>query len=239
MPLAAEPDGPVEVPDAVRRIAPDAVAVWRNALGGLTFRAADRFLKWNPAGTGISLDVERERLAWARPHHPVPEVLDFVSAEDGELLVTRALPGEGAVTRRWKAEPRAAVRAIGEGLRALHENLPLDAIPYDWSVATRLAVAGTDADAARLGPTPEIDLLVVCHGDPCAPNTIIGDDGRWVGHVDLASLGAADRWADLAVSSMSLGWNYGDGWEPEFFAAYGIAPDADRIRFYRELWDAT
>jgi kanamycin kinase len=80
---------------------------------------------------------------------------------------------------------------------------------------------------------------VVCHGDPCAPNTIIGDDGRWTGHVDFASLGLADRWADLAVASMSIGWNYGEGWEPEFFAAYGITPDAERIRFYRELWNAT
>jgi len=239
MPIASAPEGPVEVPDAVRRVAPDAEAVWLNQLGGLTFRAADRYLKWNPAGTGISLEVERERLAWARPHHPVPQVIDFVSTDDGELLITRALPGQGAVTPLWLAEPRAAVRAIGEGLRALHENLPLGACPYDWSVETRLAAAGTDADAAQLGPTPVIDILVVCHGDPCAPNTIIGDDGRWVGHVDLASLGAADRWADLAVSSMSLGWNYGPGWDAEFFAAYGIAADADRIRFYRELWDAT
>jgi kanamycin kinase len=239
MPLAAEPEGPVELPDAVSRVAPGASAVWRNALGGLTFHDGDRFLKWNPVGTGITLDVEVERLGWARPHHPVPEVLDYLVDDDGQLLVTRALPGAGAVTRAWLAEPRTAVRAIGEGLRALHENLPLDTCPYDWSVETRLAGADASADALQLGPPPEIDLLVVCHGDPCAPNTIIGEDGRWVGHVDFASLGVADRWADLAVASMSLGWNYGDDWEPEFFEAYGIRPDADRIRFYRELWDAT
>lgn len=235
MPLASAPEGPVEVPDAVSSIAPDAVAVWLNQVGGLTFRDAGRFLKWNPTGADPSLAVERERLDWARPHHPVPEVLDLIASDEGELLVTRALPGQGAVTGRWLAEPRTAVRAIGEGLRALHENLPLASCPYDWSVETRLA----GAEAPQLGPPPEIDLLVVCHGDPCAPNTIIGDDGRWTGHVDLASLGIADRWADLAVSSMSLGWNYGPGWDAEFFAAYGVAQDADRIRFYRELWDAT
>ena len=32
--------------------------VWRNELGGLTFRFADRYLKWNPRRTGI--DLERE-----------------------------------------------------------------------------------------------------------------------------------------------------------------------------------
>lgn len=234
-PLASAPREPVELPNAVRERAPGAVAVWRNQVGGLTFRDAGRFLKWNPALSGESLAAERERLAWVAPHHPVPEVLEYLAADDGELLVTRALPGEGAVTDRWLAEPRTAVRAIGEGLRAIHEHLPIAACPYDWGIEARVS----GKEAPDLGPPPEIELLVVCHGDPCAPNTIIGDDGRWVGHVDFAELGRADRWADLAVASMSLGWNYGEDWEPEFFAAYGIAPDADRIRFYRELWDAT
>jgi aminoglycoside phosphotransferase len=36
---------------------------------------------------------------------------------------------------------------------------------------------------------------VVCHGDACAPNTLIAAEGRWSGHVDLGMLGTADRWA--------------------------------------------
>lgn len=237
MPIGSAPDGPVEVPDAVRARVRDPEAVWRNLVGGLTFRDAggSRYLKWNPAGSGVSLDAERHRLGWASRFHPVPEVLDYVADEAGQLLVTRALDGEGAVTPRWIAEPRAAVRAIGEGLRALHEDLPVEECPFDWSVATRVA----GHDVAHLGTPPPVDRLVVCHGDPCAPNTIIGSRGRWVGHVDLGSLGLADRWADLAVASMSLGWNYGDRWEPEFFAAYGIEPDPERIAFYRALWNAT
>jgi kanamycin kinase len=79
----------------------------------------------------------------------------------------------------------------------------------------------------------------VVHGDPCAPNTIIGYDARFAGHVDIGALGIADRWADLAVASMSLDWNFGPGWHDEFFAAYGIARDEQRIQQYRALWDAT
>lgn len=45
----------------------------------------------------------------------------------------------------------------------------------------------------------------------------------------------ADRWADLAVATLSLGWNYPGRWEEVFFAAYGVAPDAERIDYYRRL----
>ena len=226
--LANRPDGPVEVPDLVAVFASgnELDAVWLNELGGLTFRDGEQYLKWNPLGSGVDLDDERARLLWAAPRHPVPEVLDFGRDEHGQVLVTRALTGTGAVTDEWRSRPRDAVRAIAEGLRVLHD-LPAAGCPFvcEW------AVAGMPADI------PIADLVVV-QGDPCAPNTIIGPDARFAGHVDLGSLGRGDRWSDLAVASMSLGWNYGPGWDAEFFAAYGVAPDPDRIRLYRALWDA-
>ena len=63
---------------------------------------------------------------------------------------------------------------------------------------------------------------MVCHGDACAPNTLIDDDGRCCGHVDLGDLGVADRWADLAVAMLSLSWNYAGAWEDELLDAYGV-----------------
>ena len=80
---------------------------------------------------------------------------------------------------------------------------------------------------SSLGPRPPIDELVVVHGDACAPNTLVGADGGWTGHVDLGDLATGDRWADLAVASLSLDWNYGEGHQQELFDAYGIAPDED------------
>nr|WP_236779151.1 phosphotransferase [Agromyces seonyuensis] len=202
-------------------------AVWRNGLGGLTFRDGDRFLKWMPEGVGIPLRDEAVRLEWAGRFHPVPHVLAVESDASGELLVTAALPGRSAVDERVRADPAAAAAAIGAGLRALHEALPVAECPFDWSPAER----------GWALPHPSIDRLVVCHGDACAPNTLIGDDGRWRGHVDLGGLGVADRWADLAVASMSLDWNFGAGHEGALFAAYGIEPDAERLDFYRMLWN--
>ena len=62
-------------------------------------------------------------------------------------------------------------------------------------------------------------------------------NGRWSGHVDLGDLGVADRWADLAIATWSTGWNYGPGWERLLLDAYGIKPGAERIRYYRLLWE--
>lgn len=242
--LAGPPPADVGVPAAVRALARGVVPVpvWRNQLGGLTFEiAADgpdhRFVKWAPTGTALDLPAEAARLRWAAPFVTVPEPLEAGGDADGTWLVTRAVPGRSAVTDRWREDPVRACRAIGAGLRAFHEALPVAACPFSWSVADRIARAGIDP--AIVGDPPSVDRLVVCHGDPCAPNTLLGDDGRVTGHVDLGALGVADRWADLAVATRSTAWNYGAGHEHHVLDAYGIDADPVRTDFYRRLWTAT
>ena len=249
--VAQAPGGPVEVPASVRRVAGAASLrpVWRNEVGGLTFEVADdgdrRFVKWAPAGSGLDLTAELVRLRWAVTRTRVPKVLSYGVVPDGEWLVTAALPGENAVSPRWTADPATAVRALGEGLRHLHQALPVADCPFSWSVSTRLAAARRRGAPAGQNPqrwldqAPPVDRLVVCHGDPCAPNTLLDDAGRVSGHVDLGALGVADRWADLAVATWSTVWNYGPGWEQALLDAYGVEPDAERTAFYRRLWDAT
>jgi kanamycin kinase len=205
-------------------------AVWRNALGGTTFRigAGDEYVKVCPS----DLFAEALRMNWARQFTTVPEVLGVGPG----WLHTGGIRGRSAVDPHWIARPVAAARAIGLGLRALHDTLPVPDCPFGpppW----------IPADA----PTP--DLLVVCHGDACAPNTLIADDGSCAGHVDLGDMGVADRWSDLAVASMSLAWNYGGPGhersasgmytrhEEVLFDAYGVAPDHERIAYYRLRWD--
>jgi len=252
-----QPLEPSPVPAAVSRVAGGRPMreVWINQLGGLTYEIFDAnarfFVKFAPAGSGLPLRQEAERLRWAARYTPVPRVLGEGEDDTGFWLVTEALPGRSAVDPYWKKKPEKAVQAIAYGMKKLHDTLPLDECPFDWSIEHRLSLSPrdlTDADPIhrdlpfgeawrRATTPPPIDELVVCHGDPCAPNTLIGDDGRWSGHVDLATMGVADRWADLAVGSWSLDWNYGPGWQPLFFDTYGIAPDPDRIAYYRLLWD--
>jgi kanamycin kinase len=236
--------------------------VWLNELGGQTYElgtgAARRFVKWTPAASGIDLAEEVHRLEWAAPFASVPRVLEQGADGDSAWFVTAGLPGENAVSDRWKADPATAVATIGRGLRALHDALPVATCPFSWSVDDRLAGTGRLARLGRLDPAnwdpihqrlgiaavlervstpPPIDRMVVCHGDACAPNTLLTDDGSCAGHVDLGQLGVADRWADLAVATWSTEWNYGPGWERALLDAYGVAPDAERTSFYRLLWD--
>lgn len=262
--LAGPPSHPFAAPVSVLEIAAarPCRAVWQNLLGGLTFEIGEgdgrSYVKWAPAGSGLDLEAEAQRLAWAADFMPVPRVLDRGSDVEGSWIVTAALPGTNAVEPRWLAEPAPAVTAIGKGLRALHDALPVEECPFSWSVESRLAavrrrVAAGRADPAgwhpehrlmtlaealeRLERPPAIDRLVVCHGDACAPNTLLAEDGNWSGHVDLGSLGRGDRWADLAVATWSADWNYGPGWQKTLLEAYGIEPDPARISYYRLLWD--
>ncbi|KAM9865045.1 hypothetical protein ACIFOC_02251 [Leucobacter aridicollis] len=266
-PVAEIPTGPVAVPDPVRDLTGGRhlVPVWVNELGGLTFRDegapgdGERYVKWVPAGTPeLDLAAEATRLTWARAHGAtVPEVLSHGSIEDGDWLITRALAGASAVEPQWIAEPATAALAIGAGLRRLHDTLPVAECPFEWGIAGRIerfeerVASGAspgdwhrgyrdltvDSVRRRLHEAPDPDRLVVCHGDACAPNTLLDPAGRFAAHVDLGSLGVADRWADLAVAAWSIDWNHGPGFDHLVYEGYGIAPDQDRIAYYRLLWD--
>lgn len=246
--LAGPPAAGIAAPEGLRNALRDLGLsnahlrpVWMNGSGGLTFAiasegadsAADFYVKWNPSGSSESLPDEAERLRWLRGKHPAPLVVEVIANEVEQILITQALPGESAVSQRWDSEPETVLRALGEGLRHLHD-VPLDECPFDWGVETRMHSVAVGS--GRVEPAPPIDKLVLCQGDPCAPNTLLAADGSFLAHVDLARLGAADRWADLAVMSLSLAWNFRVYDESVFWDAYGIEPDPLRIDFYRTLW---
>ncbi|GAA2003652.1 aminoglycoside 3'-phosphotransferase [Catenulispora subtropica] len=253
------PDYPVPAP--IREAARGRAVhpVWVNPAGGATFRLGDgpgaRYAKWAPAGAGLDLAGEAARMRWAGAFVTVPRVLELDSDDDGTWLVTAALDGEMAVVDRWKEDPATAVRVIGEALRAFHDALPVADCPFSASAEERVAEAVLNADRLdqrdlhrdyahltpaealkRVADIPPVDKLVVCHGDTCAPNTLLTPDGRFAGHVDLVELGVADRWSDLAIATWSTTWNYGDDWEKPLLDAYGIDPDPERTEYYRLLW---
>jgi kanamycin kinase len=224
-------DDPVPAVVLERAGGGDVELVWRNDLGGLTFRVPDGYIKWNPRRTGIRLEREVERLGWIASRHPAPTVLDSGADDDAQWVLTAALPGEPAVGDTWRARRPEAIAAIAAGLRAMHA-VDIDDYPDGW---TQQVWVGRQP--ASLGPRPSLDDPVLVHGDACAPNTLISADGTWTGNVDFGDLAVGDRWADLAIASLSLDWNFGAGHQRELFDAYGIKPDEERIHYYRALWD--
>jgi len=244
--LHDDPVAPETVPAIVAELAAGApiVLVWTNELGGRTYRI-DRidgaeFVKWCPDHPEFDLELESAKLAWAGDFVTVPPVIGCGrDTESSAWLHTRGIPGTTAIAPEWKARPQIAARAIGAGLRVLHDRLPVADCPWGWDVADRAHLITEPENLSLIDQRPETDLLVVCHGDACSPNTLIGPDGSFTGHVDFGQLGVADRWADLAIATYAIDWNFDVRFEDDLLDAYGIERDQDRIDYYRRLWDAT
>lgn len=253
--VATSPPADIPVPRQVQEAAGNdkIIPVWSNQLGGLTFKlvgdSSVRFAKFSPLHSAkpdtkaldlqeLDMRHEVERLEWASRYVRVPQVLGFDEFDDGQLLVTAALPGVSLVTEFGRDHPEEAARVLGAGLRELHAKLPVQQCPFEWSLASRTAQLPHDVREHFLAEAREEDL-VVCHGDPCAPNTLFNESFQLVGHVDLGTMGVGDRWADLSVAALSTIWNFGYGYEHCVYEGYGIDPDEQKIDFYRRLWDAT
>jgi kanamycin kinase len=222
-------------------------------------RGRVHFLKVTQAGHFPTALDEAERLPWARRYLPVPDMIDSGSDTAVDWLLVDSLEGTDATRHALLADPARIVPVLARGLAAFHTAAPVTSCPFDFTVATALEhvrrrVDGGVATASDLHPehqhltieqavaelerrAPDHEDLVVCHGDYCFPNVLLDDAGAITGYVDLGELGVADRWCDIAVGAWSVTWNVGPGWEDLFYDAYGVRAEADRIAFYRLLYD--
>lgn len=230
----------VVVPPLVARLAAGRTVepVWRNLIGGVTFSIGDgaEYVKYGPPHAEFDADPEFDRLRWVSAYVDAPRPIDHGLDERGYgWLRTEGIRGVSAVAGGWRERPEVAVPELGRALRRFHDRVPVAGCAWEWSIASRLA------DSTGAGPSPaewpELDA-VVCHGDACNPNFLLDEDGRCVGYVDLGRLGVGDRWADLAPALLSLGWNFGTGWEDAFLGGYGVVRDVAKQAFYTDLWNA-
>ncbi|GAA4906991.1 aminoglycoside 3'-phosphotransferase [Tessaracoccus lubricantis] len=194
--------------------------VWQGRHGSITARlVADDvkplYAKWSPH----DLEPEAERLSWLSSRFPSPRMADYEELDDGWLIVTVGLPGRSAV--EWPERPELAAHGLAEALAQLHS---LDATDTLFD------------EPAWVGDQRDVHDLSIVHGAATVPNVLVSDDGGFVGMVGVGQLGVADRWADLAVASRSLEHHFGPGAADEFWAAYGEAPDPERIRRYRDAY---
>ncbi len=250
--LAVTARVPEQVPDLVAALAGDRTVdgVWTNGIGGTTWRlgrAEDTtYLKVGPIHPEFDPVRDAARYEWLASYVPVPVPLGVGELDGWGWFESAPVPGWMAVDGFGGPAPRFAdrvgetIRALGAALRHFHDTVPVDDCPFTWSAEERLARL-PPAAARRVGAVPHLDP-VVCHGDACNPNTHLFDDLSVAGFVDLARSGVADRWADLAPASMSVGWNFGGGLEHLLLEGYGIGRDipmdAVKLDWYSRLWDA-
>jgi len=255
------------VPPELAQLAPgwEPVLAYRLVPGLTTWRltgpgGAVRFAKVDAVGGSRfpSLRGEADRMRWAAAYLPVPTVVALEQLGTTTVLVTEALGGRDGTHARWRGDLPGLVRALAIGLRTFHDATGAASCPFSFDLARalehvrrRVASGAIDPggfhdEHAHLTPAaaleqleesaPDDEDLVVCHGDYCPPNVLVAQ-GKVCGYVDLGELGVADRWWDVAVGAWSAGWNFGPELEPLFYESYGIAPDGDRIAFYRLLYD--
>lgn len=228
-------------------------ATWR-----LTRGIETRFLKVTVQGWEPSLAAERARLEWAVGRLPVPSVLD-AGADGVQWLLLTGLPGRDATAHPLRRDPAKLVPILARGLRAFHER-PADDCPFDFTLDVALGLARRRVEGDLVVPEtdfhdehrhltpqraldhlearrPQVEDIVLCHGDYCLPNVLIDDEGRITGYLDLGELGLADRWWDLAVATWSVTWNLGPGWEQLFLDSYGVGLDPERNAYYRLMYD--
>jgi streptomycin 3"-kinase len=150
------------------------------------------------------------------------------------------------------------MRSLGRVLRELHS---LRDCPFERPLASVIATAEDVVRRDAVNPaflTDEWRLLkptellqqvvaerpyvesvlepVVCHGDACLPNVFFDPTSLEVtGLIDVGRLGIADRYSDLALTTIQL---Y-DEWSADpapFLEAYGLPkPDPRRLHFFRLL----
>ncbi|GAA0597241.1 aminoglycoside 3'-phosphotransferase [Kribbella sandramycini] len=224
--------------------------------GAAVYRRGDVFAKCS--ADIAELAAERDRIAWLAGT-PVPgaSVVDWQESTGGACLVTSAVPGVAGVdlpASSWLG----AMESLGRAMRELHS---LPGCPFERPLASVIAGATDVVRRGAVNPefltdewravTPEslLDRVVaespyvesvaepvVCHGDACLPNVFFDPVTlRVTGFIDLGRLGVADRYADLALTTIQLydEWSVDPG---PFLAAYGLVePDHRRLDFFRLL----
>ncbi len=202
--------------------------------------------------------AEKERLVWLQGCLPVPEVYAFRVENGRTYLLLSEVPGLVSCHETFERDIPVIVRLLAEGLRFIH-GVEIADCPFDRRLAHTIALAKRRVEAGLVDESgfdeqrrelwanelfetllksrPEVEDVVFTHGDYCLPNILIEPSPpRIAGFIDWGRAGIADRYQDLALAARSLTYNFGPGWEPLLWEAYGLQTvDSAKIEFYKLL----
>lgn len=212
------------------------------------------FVKMEVAGTSADLYGEAARLHWLGASGiPCPAIIDEIAEDGRHWLLLSAIPGTNLAEAALP--PEDIVEIVAQALHRLHALEP-GSCPFDHRAVARIEAARArveaglvdedDFDTERLGVPiadlmrqleagrPEVEDMVVAHGDACLPN-LIADRGIFSGFVDCGRSGVSDRHQDLALAQRSIRYNLGSPWDEVFLSRYGGEIDRDRLAWFRLL----
>lgn len=202
--------------------------------------------------------AEKARLEWLQGRLPVPSIVASATDSQCTYLLLSEIQGLMSFDEHFAQDIPTVVPLLAQGLRMLHE-LDITDCPFDMKLSYKIPLAQArvraglvdeeDLDEQRRGMhaddliqqllerQPKTEDLVFTHGDYCLPNILINPSTMHLsGFIDLGRAGIADRYQDLALAARSLPRNFGPGWEPLLWEAYGLkAVDVDKVEFYQLL----
>ncbi len=166
------------------------------------------------------------------------EVIDFLSTDTADWLLTCRVAGEDCTHRLYLENPKRLCDLLAERLRALHETDWCDC-PIRDHTERYLATAernyragqydlsfGGCSDILEAWRILQTNKHLLCsdtllHGDYCLPNIML-DNWCFSGFIDLGNGGVGDRHVDLFWGAWTLRFNLGtDAYRNRFFDAYG------------------
>lgn len=202
--------------------------------------------------------AEKERLEWLHERLPVPSVVAYATDNQHTYLLISEIQGLMAYDEHFAQDVPTVVRLLAQGLWMLHE-LNITDCPFDQSLSHKITLAQERVHAGLVNEAdfdekhegmhtdellnrllecqPKTENIVFTHGDYCLPNILIDPFSMQLsGFIDLGRAGIADRYHDLALAARSLAYNFGPGWEPFLWEAYGLKNvDVAKIQFYQLL----
>jgi len=215
------------------------------------------YLKCGRGSVAIDIADEMMRLRWLAGRVPVPEARHFVASTHEAWLLMTELPGRTATQAFCGSgvDPLAIVDALSDFLRRFH-SLPTEACPFKSDHHLRMIQARERLDAGLIdcddfddehlgwpagkvwaelvGLLPISFDAVVTHGDFSLDNVLMEGD-KVVGVIDVARMGVADRYQDLAILWRDIG-KLDETLRRRFFSHYGIASlDERKLRFHVTL----
>ncbi|MDD3235597.1 MAG: aminoglycoside 3'-phosphotransferase [Candidatus Cloacimonetes bacterium] len=199
-----------------------------------------------------SLRREMKMTLFMHEHNLAPAVLEYVSENGKDYLLTEALDGEDGIEEAYIMQPERLAEVFGASLSIIH-NLPKSDCPLPSRSAEMIAESESNILRGYVDNsiiTENFDKAVkrffelkhlatddvVIHGDYCLPN-IIMKDFRLLGFVDWGTGGIGDRHYDLFWGIWTLQYNLkSDKYRNIFLDAYGRKElDPERLELCRLL----